>query len=489
MRPSRILENAESDLLVYLLSLTGQPRTVKSSLQRLCELLEQNVVIREPTRFRSTVLGLLWNDDVLVRRWASKAITLLGLGTATNVNVLYQSLRSEIDFENRAWLISSIGKLANQTNVKKICDDAGIDYLKEYELAARLFSERRFDSLGSKFIDIESDSNHALLWLSLSEGYQKAPENVAHVTYENVEIVRQLSTHPDPKVAEYSVWSLWQHPDRSAKDLFLEEEKYAVQPSGVRRWIYRLHAKDPDELLKRTDFLQSFYQDTSREAREGLALGLRDVRVQQAQSEVVKWFTNEEDVAISELLYEHMARNSEGEDRFEALVVSKYKEEANDGPFRNRMLGAASGTPLLNKLRLIDLDESATKLKFEIGEHQPQLFSTGGNTTMVNVYGNVGNLSLGNQKIKADKIVQDFSSSGISADIIAEVLKVAEAKLGKDEREGLAEEINKFADEPNQESAISLKDRLITLAGTVDAGGKAATAIDKFLEVLQGIAG
>ena len=446
-------------------------------------------MIREPTRFRSTVLGLLWHGDILVRRWASKAITLLGLGTATNVNVLYKALSSEQDFENRAWLISAIGKLAIQSNVKKICEDAGIDYLKEYELAARLFSEQRFDSLGSKFIDIESDTNHALLWLSLSEGYEKAPENVAHVTYDNVEIIRQLNSHPDPKVAEYSVWSLWQHPDRSAKDLFLEEEKYAVQPSGVRRWLYRLHAKDPEELLKRTDFLQSFYQDASREAREGLALGLRDVQVRQAQNEVVKWFTNEEDVAISELLYEHMARNSDGEKRFEALVVSKYTEEANDGPFRNRMLAAASGTSLLNKLRLIDLDESTNKLKSVIGEPHPQLFSTGGTTTMVNVYGNVGNLSLGDQKIRADKLIQDFSSSGISAETITEILKAAEANLGKVEREGLAQEINKFADAPNQESAMSLKDKLTALAGTVNAGGKAAAAIDKLLEVLQGVAG
>ena len=101
MRSPQLIAKAEADLLVYLLSLTGQPRTVKSSLQRLCELLEQSVIIQEPTRFRSTVLGLLWHEDVLVRRWASKALTLLGLGTATSVNVLYQCLGSEENFENR----------------------------------------------------------------------------------------------------------------------------------------------------------------------------------------------------------------------------------------------------------------------------------------------------------------------------------------------------------------------------------------------------
>lgn len=489
MRTSQILEKAESDLLVYLLSLTGQPRTVKSSLQRLCELLEQNVVIREPTRFRSTVLGLLWHADVLVRRWASKAITLLGLGTATSVNVLYRCLGSEENFENRAWLISAIGKLAGQSNVKKICEDAKIDYFKEYELAARLFSDQKFEDLGSKFIDIETDTNHALLWLSLSEGYEKAPENVAHSSFDNVEVVRQLNLHPDPKVAEYSVWSLWQHPARSANDLFVEEQMYSRQPAGVRRWIYRLHAKNPEELLQRTDFLQSFYQDSSRDAREGLALGLRDVQLCKAQNEMVRWFTNEEDEVISHLLYEHMARNSQGEERFENLVVSKYQEEANDGPFRNRMMAAASGTPLLNRLRIIDLNESTSKLKSDLGGNQQKLLLTGGNSTMVHIYGNVGNLSLGNQKIKAEKLIQDFSTSGISGETISEILRAAEEKLDKSERGSLAEEINQFAESPNQETAVSLKDRLTKLAETVTAGGKAAAAIDKFLEVVKGIAG
>ncbi|MFP7675444.1 hypothetical protein ACG74X_19010 [Marivita sp. S0852] len=405
------------------------------------------------------------------------------------MNVLYRCLGSEANFENRAWLISAVGKLASQSSVRNICEAAGIDYLKEYELAARLFSDQRFESLGSKFIDIETDTNHALLWLSLSEGYEKAPENITHASFENVEVVRQLNAHHDPKVAEYSVWSLWQHPDRTAKDLFIEEQKYSEQPEGVRRWIYRLHAKSPLELLKRTDFLQSFYQDSSRNAREGLALGLRGVQVWTAQNDMVKWFTNEEDEVISHLLYEHMARNCEGEERFEALVVSKYKEEASDGPFRNRMLAAASGTPLLNKLRIIDLDDSASKLRSDLGEPTKQLFSTGGSPKMVNVYGNVGNLSLGDQKIKAEKLVQEFSTSGISGETIAEILSVAGENLDKTESESLANEMNQLAENSNQETAASLKDRLTKLAGTVTAGSKAAAAIDKFLEVVNGIAG
>lgn len=489
MRNSRILEKPEADLLVYLLSLTGQPRIVKSSLQRLCEFLEQGILIREPTRFRSTVLGLLWNDEVLVRRWASKAITLLGLGTGTNVDNLYKCLNSEGNFENRAWIIAAIGKLARQTNVKNICDSAGIDYLKEYELAARLFSQQKFEGLGSKFIDIESDSNHALLWLSLAEGYGKAPENVAHVSFENVEVVRQLNGHSDPKVAEYSVWSLWQNPKRTADDLFLEEQSYSDQPEGVRRWINRLHAKSPTELLERTDFFQQLYRDTSRTAREGLALGLRGVQILMGQDHIIDWFMNEEDEPISHLLYEHMARNCDGEQRYEELVVSKYKEEANDGPFRNRMLAAASGTPLLNKLRIIDLQDSTLKLKADLRDDQQQLFQTEGNTTMVNVYGNVGNLSLGDQTIKAEKLVQKFSTSGVSGETITEILKVANQKFDRTECDQLAEEMNKLAENPDKATALSLKERLEKLAGTVTAGSNAAVAIEKFLEIVQGIAG
>ena len=266
----RTLDNYESTLLKFLLGQTGQPQNVKTALQRLCGLLEKGVFFPDRPAFRQPVLSLLYHKDLLVRRWATKAIALLGMGTTTSPNIVLDALKRESDFENIAWFIAAIGQLYSETNVKKICDDAGIDYLKEYELAARLFLNARFKALGPKFIDIEKDGNLALRWLALLEGYKKAPENVAHHTYSNSEMVRQLNTHPDPTVSEYSIWALWQNPATGYDHLMIKCPDYVQKPAGVRRWIYRLFTKTTDVILSELDAFQQFSSDPSEKAREGL---------------------------------------------------------------------------------------------------------------------------------------------------------------------------------------------------------------------------
>jgi len=175
------LSKAESDLLVYLLSLNGQAKVVKSALQRLCELLESKVNIGERAAFRTTVLGLIWHVDTQVRRWAFKAITLLGRSPNTYlVGALYSRLRVERDFESRAWAIAAIGNFDPSVEVRAICGRAAIDYLKEYELAITLFIDTKSKSIPTAFVNIETDSEQVLLWTSLLEGYEKAPTNIAH---------------------------------------------------------------------------------------------------------------------------------------------------------------------------------------------------------------------------------------------------------------------------------------------------------------------
>ena len=85
MTAVKLLSKEETDLLVYFLSLNGQPKAIKFALQRLCELLEAKFNIGERARFRSTILGLIWNTDIQVRRWAFKALTLLGRSSNTDL--------------------------------------------------------------------------------------------------------------------------------------------------------------------------------------------------------------------------------------------------------------------------------------------------------------------------------------------------------------------------------------------------------------------
>lgn len=488
MTTTKVLPKAETDLLVYLLSLNGQPKVVKSALQRLCELLEAKFNVGERSTFRSTALGLIWHTDIQVRRWAFKALTLLGRSTSTDlVGALYSRLAAEIDFENRAWAISSIGSFETHASVKAICDRAGIEYLKEYELAVRLFAVDRTNPISTAFVNIERDTAEVLLWTSLLEGYEKAPQNIAHHKHENHVLITQLNSHPDAKVAEYSIWSLWHHPLRSPNDLAVPRHAYSNQAPPIRRWIYRLQTKRPEALVADSDFFKTMVRDSSDDAREGLALGLRTARVTCGTEDFLEWHAMEETPQIKDLILEHMARNSDGRPAFSSLVSTAYQDNPRDSSFRNRMKSASSGTELLNDLRRIDVEEERQSMQDSfVRQGQSGFLLPEKGSLVVNINGNVGNLSLGNQSIHAEKLVQDFSSNGLDANSIAQILKLATEVLNPVDQAALAKEINAFAEERSPQTAKSLKDRLIGLSETVTAGGKFAGAVDKLIEAVSG---
>jgi len=303
-----------------------------------------------------------------VRRWAFKALTLLGRSTSTDlVGALYSRLTTQADFENRAWAISSIGSFETHANVRAICGKAGIDYLKEYELAVKLFAEGRTNPISTAFVNIDRDTAEVLLWTSLLEGYEKAPQNIAHYKHENHVLITQLNSHPDAKVAEYSIWSLWHHPLRSPDDLAVPRQAYLNQAPPIRRWIYRLQTKEPEALVADSDFFKTMFRDPSDDAREGLALGLRTAHVTCGTEDFLEWHAMEEAPQIKDLILEHMARNSDGRPAFSSLVSTAYQENSRDSSFRNRMKSASSGTELLNDLWRIDVEEERQSVQDRLG--------------------------------------------------------------------------------------------------------------------------
>jgi hypothetical protein len=486
----KILDTAEQELIGYYLSLSGQHTIVKSALQRLCFALENRFVLIQTQSFRQQVLGHLWSEDIFVRRWAIKAIALLGLGPSTRRSIISSRLPDESDFENRTWLIAAISKLFSEPSVKKICDDEGIDYEKEYDLSVRLFRDSSgLETIGTKFVNIEKEGPLALKWFSLLEGYQKAPENLAHTSFSNTEMVRQLNRHHDAIVSEYSVWSLWQNPNCSAKMLSFKEDEISTKAVSVRRWIYRLYAKTPNLFVQKQDLFSSFTNDVGVKAREGLALGLSHEVLAGIEDLMLEWYSCEEDPEVRDLVLEHIAKNSTLDSRFPAVVTKEYRKYLAGASFRKRMLSSASGTALLNDLRKIDLMEDASKLRDEMAS-EPSLFNNGSTTmTNINITGSVGNFSTGNLKIETEKFKQSFkSSSPDSAAALNAILDFLseDSALSEEEKAAIKADTKAMVDSPDAKKAATLKGRLVSGMRSLGDGAKIAAEFRKMIELLDG---
>lgn len=481
----RVLSSDELDLLRLLLVQASRPDIVKPALQRLCGLLEDHVYFSNRSAVRQLVLPLLYNKSISVRRWATKAVAYLGLGNSVDEDYLLLALGRETDRENRSWFIAAIGTLSPELQVLEVCDRAHIELTKEYELAKRLY---RSDPkpLGAKFIDIESDLDATLIWLTLLEGYGRNPDDIAHDKYNSSEIVRQLVSHSNPTVSEYSVWALWKNSGLGYRHLLLAPSEFESKPADVRRWIYRLFASEEEIVHANLDLLQQMSVDRSVKAREGAAMGIATMRSDKLAEIVNAWLSEEQEPRIRDALFEHMALNSPDNNYFSSVVTEEFKEHGSNNAFRARMLVSAAGTPLLNDLRAIQVREQRRKHELATGRQFDMFYGETPMTNNYNFFGNVANFVAGNQRIDTDSFEQSFSFSGFDADALAAVIEQAKKQGGEVAGEALIADINEVAKSKDSKSVKSLKDRLTTLSNTVTAGTSAAIAIDKLKEVLEG---
>lgn len=303
---SRLISQEESDFLRFQLSLRNQPRAVKAALQRLCAQYESGARLVDPNVHRAQVVSLLFDPELIVRRWAYKAIALIGI--EENVSPLSLRLREELDAENRTWIITAATPLGG--NVRKICADAGFEYGIPFQLAARLFATEYWLRAESAVpvIPIDNADPLTLKWAALLSGYNRAPEHLFHPRYENAALMRELNRHSEPEVSEYSIWALWHAIGYTIADLGINLDRIDEQPPNVRRWINRLFTKDVTFFSSRLDLLNHLRRDRDQNAREGLALGLPQTNVQGLDSVVLDWHSGEPEEEIQSLLLEHMAR-------------------------------------------------------------------------------------------------------------------------------------------------------------------------------------
>ena len=391
MRPSKVLSPEESEVIRFQLKLRGNPREVKAGLQRLCAHYDEGFRLADPHEHRLLVRALIWDSHLIVRRWAYKAIAMIG--ETSDVTMLVQQLKNEPDFENQTWGITAIVALSREWSIDEVCEHTGLQRSNALLLSARLFAPVSWLKKNLLFPTISIDKADALTlkWASLLAGYGRAPPHLFHPVFENRVLLGRLNAHPLPEVSEYSVWALWQHPSYAVDDLGFSFDLIARKPENVRRWINRLLTKDPAFISRNFDLFDELRRDQAMPAREGLALGIRKTFVSGLEECILGWHDAEPEELVRALLLEHMACGADENIDYGDIVEASFRSAGSTTVLRKRLLAASTGRAIYGNLRRIEIEEERSRM--------PSLFPQ---STQVQI-NNFGRLIMNQSNISAGR--------------------------------------------------------------------------------------
>lgn len=484
----------EASLIKYQIELVARPAVVKSGLQRLCAHLESGLFLSDPGPFRNAIVGLVFTGSPMVRRWCYKA--LAHLGRAEDIKTLSERMRTESDQENQTWIMSAIFSLSRAGTVLDVCREAGAEYSDAMALAALLYGKGAIERIGSDLPQVNVDTADALTlkWCALLAGYEKAPPNLFHPHFENRALLGVLNAHDVAEVAEYSVWALWKSPEFTMGDLTIPSDQYLSRPENVRRWTNRLIAKNPPFLAANLDLFDDLCDDYALKAREGLALGIRDIHIPELQPHVMRWFGREDDGDLRELILEHMAVSDDGDTALFELLYDQYSRAEVGGSLRRRLRAAVSGQSgrLFQAFNTID---SASYLMGNsaalFGDNQPQgsLLTMNTSNTTFNIGRdlNAQNVAGGNMVAVANESVQQLKQDNAAlADVLEQIIALTreQGALTTEQSTTLLGAVDAVAKEPTNENKGKLLDTLKTLAGVVSVAS-AATKLPELIAVVS----
>ncbi len=309
---------------------------VKTGLQRACEILESGQAFINYDFLKMSLAAHLKSPELRVRRWAYKLVALLK--DPEYLGQLEAALLGfENDPENRGWASAAFSGLADEGRKARL-----ITRLNDYrgtslELAARLYArgEPARDDLD---LSVWEREPLARKWLCLLCGYARDAPRTIDQRFGDLDLVRNSIGDDDAEVVEYSIWAEHRHPDGSYRHLLRRPDELLAFPN-VRRWVYRLLTKDARAARSNLDLLietMNAARETSDVAREGLALGLAKLHVNELRNDTIDWFSNEASPRVRLALVDHIALLANAHD--DALARDVLKAAYWDGPAH--LLGA-----------------------------------------------------------------------------------------------------------------------------------------------------
>lgn len=485
-----LLRSEEASYLEYGLRIDASPALQKRTLQRLCEWYEQGRRHSNLAMLRPFLHSLMGSQHVLVRRWSIKALALIG--HVDDFQRIVDRLRVEDDVEAQTWGVTGLVKHANDRSLKELCEIANLPNTAAVTLAARLYAPADWitDHTEQPRITLDDDEL-TLKWAVFLIGYGRAPEDLFHPRFSNEVFLGQLNAHDAPDISEYSIWALWERPDFGAgfsKIPLIEAKRHQ---ESVRKWLYRLATKSPEQVGLDPDALAALRRDDSSRAREGLAQGAVDLPPALFGRAVIDWYSTESDAQVQENLLVSMAAASVYDVDYADAVQERFGREQPDSLLRRRLLAASVGLPLFADLRkrhaqdgfarqgLLDYG-NGTIIMGDVNMSGPSL-NVGGNL-------NAQNVAVGDMINSANAAVQQLERSDASAaEALQQVLAMLRQSNVPDEGGAVVTAVHKVAEAPTAENKRTLVDRLKDYGAKAVALGTVVSGLDKAVEAAQGL--
>lgn len=338
----------------YLELLIGDkdPESQKVGLQALCKFYRQGLRFRDSERLTVHLMGLLFSAAPKVVRWALNALALAG--SRHNVVAIVGAIqRNKSDPDIIGAGVSALCALVSEDEARAQLAKADLPIEGAILLAAVQHSGHFQNELRVARVNIDYADPSQLRLAGVLVGLDKAPENLFSISHPNRDVIGELNYHPDPIVAQYSVWATYEHPKFSLKNLRLPLHDVPSKPANIRKYVYRLVVKDAATAQDNLDFIVMGSEDESAEARAGLASGLKDIYFDGVEEIIIDWYQDEDDDTIKQRLLEHMAGNAERCGGYEPFVLRAYEASDANSLTRARLESAARDTGIYLEMKKI----------------------------------------------------------------------------------------------------------------------------------------
>ncbi|WP_126175385.1 hypothetical protein [Tsuneonella rigui] len=496
---ARFLSDSEENFLRFHMRLSARPEEQKRALQNLCEYYEAGRILRDPTEIRQLVHGHIGASVILVRRWALKALSLIG--HPDDFQRVVDRLKVEDDVEAQTWGITGLIRNAQDRSIEEVCDLAGLEGTSALLLAARLYAPRQWLKNHATDIRISLSSDDLTLkWATFLIGYGKAPIDLFHPKFQNDIFLAELQKHDSPEIKEYAVWALWERPDFDASHSNIDLTAIKRHEENVRKWLYRLACQSAGIVKLDADAFDQLRRDRSKKSLEGLALGVADLDPSGFDREVLEWFSIEEHPQVRENLIASMAARSADSIEYEDAVLSVFRKEATDSPLARRILATSASTPLYGKLKASVASASQLAIIEASGEQAnffgqastpPLVIVVNGDFVMNKVEFSAGrdinsqNMVAGDMINSANAAVQNLAKTdGITGKVLADVLAMLSQTEFQEGKEEVAAAVKELARAPSEAAKKTLIDRVKSFGVAAAAAGGAIGGIDKLIDAV-----
>lgn len=490
-RPSAIQRGgvvSEGDAIVIAHLLRSREYgQIKIGLQRACEFYEAQRYFRDPSVLVVAAGQYLSSPDVKVRRWTYKLVALLRANTL--LEPLREAIKVEADAENLSWAVAAFFRLAPQKDRDELLKEENTAFFNTaLELSATLYEERP-DLERRTMIDLRAFEADVLVqkWICLLTGYAGLPQHSVSRRFSDLELARNLVTHDDKEIVEYSIWALHRNRQGTPGKLLIPPADLIRHPANVRRWLYRLIAKTESSAVKFADLLEEGMYDNEPAAREGLALGLATLKIPNLRLPILYWFQREQVEAVRLPLIDHLGRNATGSEEdplFRQTLTDEIARTTSE--LQRKKIQSVLGVQSQQAQPTLDFGDNGHDLlrPWPVGAGAPVIIDK-----FVYVNG-----SLNMKSDKSSNITAGSVSVGIvnTGEIRESVIANIKAQSGDPTMSSLGPELARFLEKAAIEPTISDDDRRsineeAALVTAPDAGDDRPRRAKKFGTFLRGL--